>query len=369
MTDPPGIVRPLELPASPRILVIRFSALGDVLLTFPAVRALRERYPGAHIAFLTDSRMVELLEGLPAIDRVLAVDRLALRRLAPGAIRRLVEGLVGPLRRERWDAVIDLQGFGETAWLTRWTGAPVRVGRRGRRRQPWAYRPFIDVPFPDRYMAWVHLDTLARAGLIAESEPRFPYYEVSAGMQAEWASRRAALERTDGERVGLFVGAAYAEKIWPAERFGELAAALATESPRRQVLVFGGPHDEARVERVVRTAAATGADRVVAAGSGRIGALAAAWKDCRVVISNDTGPMHLSVAVGTPTVAIIPHPLPHFIPPPPHRTVHADRGSIDAVTVSRVLAATRELMNGQGVATSSRRDSRSSATSRSTTRP
>jgi heptosyltransferase-1 len=121
---------PIKLRVDARILCIRLSSRGDILLTFPAVAALRRRYPRAHIAFLTDSRYAELLQGSGSIDQVLLLDRLALKGGRPAGLRSLAGDVLRPLATGRWDAVIDFQSYTETALLGALTRAPVRVGRR-----------------------------------------------------------------------------------------------------------------------------------------------------------------------------------------------------------------------------------------------
>ena len=120
---------PARLREDARILCIRLSSRGDTLLTFPAVAALRRRFPRAHIAFLTDSRYAELLQGSEAVDEVFLLDRLALKGGRPAGVGSLFSAVLMPLALGRWDAVVDFQCYTETALLGALTRAPVRVGR------------------------------------------------------------------------------------------------------------------------------------------------------------------------------------------------------------------------------------------------
>ena len=119
------------------ILLIRFKAIGDVVLTLPAVHAVRENFPDAHIAFFTVSENAPLLQGFRDVDEIIALDRAALKR----PLRALPEffRLLRSLRAGKFSLVIDLQGYGETAWLTRLTGARERWGTVYGRGREWAY--------------------------------------------------------------------------------------------------------------------------------------------------------------------------------------------------------------------------------------
>src|SRR5919108_3576918 len=114
-----------------RLLVIRLDLLGDVVMSLPAVRALRERYPHAHIAMLVLPLARGIVEGYPDIDEILTLDTNALRR--PGSLVRALPGLVATLaylRRQRYDIVVSLSGRTASA-IALLSGAPCRVGFAG----------------------------------------------------------------------------------------------------------------------------------------------------------------------------------------------------------------------------------------------
>ena len=115
--------RPME-----NILLIRLKAIGDVIFTLPAVHALREHFPAAKITFLTSKENAALLRGFPQVNDVIALDRAALRSGHPWKMGAEFFGLLRRLRAGRFSLVVDFQGFGETAWLARITGAPQRWG-------------------------------------------------------------------------------------------------------------------------------------------------------------------------------------------------------------------------------------------------
>ena len=119
------------------ILMIRFKAIGDVVLTLPAVHAIRENFPDARISFFTVKENAPLLQGFLEVDEVIAIDRAALKK----PLRTVPQffGLLRRLRAGNFSLVIDLQGYGETAWLTRLTGARERWGTVYGPGRAWAY--------------------------------------------------------------------------------------------------------------------------------------------------------------------------------------------------------------------------------------
>ncbi len=343
---------PLEIPAAARILGIRFSALGDTLLTFPALRLLRATYPDIHLAFLTDTRCAGLFDGLEVLDELLTLDRGALKRLRPGAVAQLLNRVLRPALFGRWDVVIDFQGFTETAAIGALTGAPIRVGRRYKTGAHRLYRPWIDAPHLPIYMTDAHIDTIVRAGLAPAPAARRQagaarFYRTPAEASRRWLTRCASRRQPTAEQapsIAFFVGAAKAHKLWPAARFAQLARRLAAELPH-SFLIFAGPGEQEITRQVVEDATQHGlADRVADGGCGDLATLAAAFEHCSATVSNDTGPLHLSVAVGTPTLGIFSTGDPHFIPPPPHRYVVAPGGQVDAITVDQVATAVHKLL-------------------------
>ena len=110
------------------ILLIRFKSIGDVILTLPAVHAVRENRPSAKITFLTSKENAVLLRGFREVDEVIALDRAALRSGNPLKILPEFFGLLRRLRAGKFSLAIDFQSYGETAWLARITGASQRWG-------------------------------------------------------------------------------------------------------------------------------------------------------------------------------------------------------------------------------------------------
>lgn len=274
-----------------RFLIIRFGSLGDVVHGIPTAAALRHRYPRAQIDWVVDPRYVPLLDLVECLDRRIPLDPRDLARGRPAAW-----ALVRDLRRARYDAVIDLQGLLKSAVLARMASARRTIGMPRRYlREPLARVFYSETPDPGAAAHVVHrsLGLLAAVG-VNDAAARFPLVIPRTPAAAQAA-----------ERVGspayavLNPGAAWPNKRWPPDRFGAVAAALGAEVGLRS-LVLWGPGEEALAEAVA--SASRGA--AVAAPPTTIPDVVAIARAARVMVSGDTGPLHLAAAVGTPVVAL-----------------------------------------------------------------
>jgi ADP-heptose:LPS heptosyltransferase len=333
-----------------RILVLRRRALGDLLLTLPAVRALRESYPAARLDLLVDRPLVPVVRGLPYVDRVVAFpDRASTPRGRAGALL----ALFAAVRRARYDLVVDTLGTPQTAQLAWWSGARVRAGFAiGGRR--WAYT--VTVPRSDArrplYMRDAYLELAAAVGATTRDLSFTP-----AGGEGEdpVADPRAEAEGRDGPRVALAPGATWPAKAWPLAHYAALASRLVGEDGAR-VTVFWGPGEEARADALVAAE-----PRVVKAPAGDVAALARRLRAHDVLVSSDSGARHVAIGAGVPTVGLFgPTDIPTATPPAgPHRALTspiacapcqrlvcplAENFCLTRVTPALVHAAVRELV-------------------------
>jgi lipopolysaccharide heptosyltransferase I len=274
-----------------RFLIIRLGSLGDVVHTIPAAAALRRRYPQAQIDWMVDPRYVELLDLLECLDRRIPFDPRALVRGSPVAWSTL-----RGLRRARYDAAIDLQGLLKSALLARLVGAQRTIGLPRRHlREPLARLFYSDAPEPGAAPHVIHRSVgLLRALDVTDATVRFPLAiprtEIAAVAAARIGSREYAL---------LNPGAAWPNKRWPPDRFGAAAAAVRAEFGLPS-LVLWGPGEHVLAEAVA--AASDGA--AIVAPPTTIGDVVAIARSARVMVSGDTGPLHIACAVGTPVVAL-----------------------------------------------------------------
>ena len=271
------------------VLAIRTRTLGDVVLTTPALRALRRGHPGAPLEVVTERRYAPLLEGLEGVSRVWPLDR------SPGATLALAL----ELGRRRYRVAVDFFGNSRTAFLTLASRARLTAGYdlRGRR---FAYRlrvPRMVSPAPGRreYSAASHVRLAVAAGGIGD------------GLETRVAIPPGARERaamvlgpTGGSAhrgtVGLVAAGTWATKTWPRSHAAVLARRLIAAGYR--VLLLSGPGEEALAERLVELAPG-----LATLPPCDVGTLAAVIAGLGAVVGTESGPRHLAAALGVPSFA------------------------------------------------------------------
>ena len=275
------------------ILVIRWKSIGDVVFALPPVNALRTRFPKARITFLVSSENVFVPEGFQAVDRVWSIDREALRS------RRFIQGWLGTarllsdVRGAGFSLVVDLQGYGETAFFTRWSGAPTRWGYRAGGLRRLAYT-FSMERTEGAHPVQGHLDLLSKAGLGSfEAGNSFHVPPPLEARALRFLAERGIGPGTPWAYLQPFTSAS--AKNWPLERYLRLATHLRMGGCR---LLWGGG------ERDMTAMLAAGVP-----GQELLSGLARPWvaailKHASVVVGGDTGFIHLAVALGRPVVMV-----------------------------------------------------------------
>lgn len=279
------------------ILIIKLSSLGDVVHALPALRALRTKYPGARISWMVNRGLEGILEGNPDLDEVILFDRKRWGRWRDcGAMRELKAFVLG-LRNRRFDLVLDLQGLLRSGLLAALSDAPVRVGFvNARELSPLFYTHRVPVPEDDMHAVDRYL--LATSFLGAKiDEVVFPI-AVSDGDEA-WVEDE--LRRLGMPRPPVLVNpsARWITKQWPLERFAEVCKSLTVEG--YPVALIGGGED---VDRCRRLRELAGVPLVDFTGKTTIKQLVALMRRSSLLLTNDSGPMHMAVAAGLPVVAL-----------------------------------------------------------------
>lgn len=271
-----------------RILVIRRRAIGDVLVSVDVARALKERWPQAHLVFVVDQAAALVVEGSPFIDEVFVYER---RHFQSGPLlsrlRNTIEWL-RRLRRVRADLVVDLMGIPQTALWTRWTGAALRVGPR-RRQRTWAYNRLVEPETGHRFAGERFLDWVRALGI--DPGP-WRAHAPAAATQVEWEGRADTRPL-----VILNPSATWTAKAWPLKSFAALGQDLGEDF---DVRVAWGPGDEATRDAVVDG----GAGRIQPLPPTTLGELGAWLGRAALLITIDSGPKHLAVAMGTRTLTL-----------------------------------------------------------------
>jgi heptosyltransferase I len=284
---------------APRFLIVRLGSLGDVIHAIPAVAALKRHYPGGTIDWVVDPRYADLVRLVTVVGSVYPFDpRGALSALT--AWRRLRAARFGALgqavRGNEYDAVIDLQGLLKSAVLARSVGARRTIGfSRRHLREPMARFFYSETVDPGDAAHVIQKGIrLMRAVGVDHPSIAFPI----AVPRSNAADAVAARVGSSGY-VLINPGAAWPNKRWPTARFGALTAAIRERRGLRSVVLWG-PGEEAAASAVV--AASGGAAEQAPATS--ITDILAIAKGASLMVSGDTGPLHIAGAVGTPIVAL-----------------------------------------------------------------
>src|SRR5881296_3411458 len=279
-----------------RILVRGTNWIGDAVLTTPALMAIRKGFPLAKIALLAKPAIAELLHHHPAVDEIVLY-----RDPGPHAGLGGKLTLARLLRRGRYDLAILLQNAFEAAAITALAGIPNRYGYATDGR--WfllTHRVPLSPKIRRKHQAHYYLELLRPLGIPVEPEP--PILQTTPGEDAEAIEHLRAFG-VDPKKVliGLNPGSVYGTaKRWLPERFAEVADRVAAEHGG-VVLIFGGHGEE---ELGAALASLMAAPTVVLSGRTTVRRLMALIKQCRLFMTNDTGPMHIATAFGVPTVAI-----------------------------------------------------------------
>lgn len=331
------------------ILVIDFGQLGDVILSLPALSAIRRRFPRAHVTVAVGGAAASVVEMAGVADEALAVDRVALRDGPKHLSVWQIGKLVLEVRRRKFDFVIDLHSLSETNLLGFLSGAGQRLYARrpGRSLDYLAnFRPAPPVEDRSKHAIDRYLDVVSPLGVGEVSRvPRLAVCEEDGRAVDEMLRKALAGGKSKGKRattgdgplVGIFPGAGHPSRRWPVERFAELAWMLERNDSVRSVL-FAGPEER----KLVREALPKFPPSTIVLDKLTVPQLAAAAERLSVFVSNDTGPMHVAAAVGTPVVILMQHhPMFNcYIPPGDRHRVVAAR-TIGEITPDLAYTAAR----------------------------
>jgi lipopolysaccharide heptosyltransferase I len=284
---------PLREYEAQRIALIKPSALGDIVNSLPVLTALRERYPLAHIAWVVNRGLEPLLRGHPDLDATLPFDRKS-SSWVRSAI--LYSRFLTQLRREVFDLVIDLQGLFRSGLMTAATGAVRRVGlSTAREGAPRFYTDVVPVAdfnaihAVDRY--WLVAEALGAGG--GPKTFRVPIKEEA----RDWAGR--VLGELPRPWLVFGVGSRWITKRWLPDHFAALAQRA--QASFSGSVIFIGSRDEEHLAQAV--AAQLSGPVCHLTGRTTLPQLAALLDRADAMVANDTGPLHLAVALGRPVVA------------------------------------------------------------------
>jgi lipopolysaccharide heptosyltransferase I len=271
-----------------RFLLVRLSSLGDVIHALPAASALRDAFPEARIDWVIDVRWQRLLEGNPDISEVIAYDRKQAGSLST-SIRKL--------RAAQYTCAIDFQGLYKSALLALASGAPRRIGFQS----SYAREGRVAILYTDRVNPRGshkvdHNRTLVESAGAQLAAPRFP---LAIRPEDDAIVTRELNNRSITNFYVLNPGGGWLSKCWPAERYGELHRKLAERHGWRGIVTVG-PGEENLARDLVHAAGDSAPIAIPLA----LGPLMALLRRAKLMVSADTGPLHLASALGTPVVGL-----------------------------------------------------------------
>ncbi|MFH1996408.1 MAG: lipopolysaccharide heptosyltransferase II [Candidatus Omnitrophota bacterium] len=298
--------KPFTVNRKPRILIVNVNWLGDVLFSTPFVRAVHMMFPGCSIATLIHPRCREIVQNNPKIDEIILYDEEGVHRSLPGKIR-----LAGELRKKRFDIAFILHRSFTKAFLIFSAGVAERVGYATKKRR-WLLTKAAEEPHQDVHTVEYFMKILTAADRLRE-EGAVPLSEIEATARDGYEFYPSVedetyvdslLKRTGIGRFGRFVvvnpGGNWMPKRWPKESYAELADAFAAEYGMKTVLT--GAKKDARLAGEIRSLMKSAL--VDTSGETSLGQLGALMRRSALVVANDTGPMHIAVAVKAKVIAL-----------------------------------------------------------------
>lgn len=282
-----------------RILIIKPSALGDIIHTLPLVAAIKKKYSESHITWIVGKSFQDILVNNPHIDELIIFDR---QRWGGGIFRffqsvQEIWTFFQKIHRGRYDVVIDLQGLFRSAAMTIASRSPVRIGFSNARELAFmSYNRRVKTP-PHVVHAVDRYKLLANAMGVDKVENIFPVFLS----KEERSFIHESLAKSTF--IAIAPGARWLTKRWPSEYFAQMIDEFGKKQTKVTFVLVGAKGDKEIGEKIIQHCQ-TNVSICNLIGKTSLKELAAILEKANVVLSNDSGPMHLSVAMGTPTLGI-----------------------------------------------------------------
>ena len=323
------------------ILFVRLSYIGDILHATPAARWIKEQYPDAKLHWIVTPSMVELLEGNPYVDKIIPWERdeyeAHSKKLHIPTMWRMWWELKGKLEPYKFDVAVDVQGRLITGLVLLASGAPIRLGLGGTKELNWLFTNYKTKPSTDHVIKrYVEVAQLLKEAVTKQANLETPLKPVDNGLDPDtlhtvsakkmyhmdfyvpsklhtWAEEQwktidnhSSLNRGEVEkplRVGLVLGTSWATKEWPQEKWYSLIKSL---QYRANFVCLGGPKEATQYKPLMDSLAAEGIDQVILnmLGKTTLQEVGALIESCDVVVTADTGALHIALALNKPVVAL-----------------------------------------------------------------
>ena len=320
------------------ILVIDLGQLGDVVLSLPALAALRRRFPSSHITVLTGKPPQAVIEISGLADETVSVDRVALRDGPKLRSTAEILRFVREFRRREIDLLVDLHSLSETNLLAYLSRARYRLlaNRENRSIDILSnFRPKPPREDKSKRLTDKYLDVLLPLGIIDAARE----FRLEAPQGEIESVRERYFANTTVRTVGLFPGAGHPSRRWDLEKFGELAFRLDADGVR--TAVFLGPEEVEMIERV----RAIFPPAAVLVNDLKIPGLAAAARFLSAAVTNDTGTMHLCAFAGAPIMLLLDARAPSTFLPLTGKLEVLRADPVGAIGVDEAYTATAALLS------------------------
>jgi heptosyltransferase I len=326
------------------ILVIHFGQMGDVILALPALQAIRQTFPAARITVMVgkSAAMIARLAGV--FDEEIIVDRVALRDGSKLRSVDKIRRLVKEIRRRKFDFIIDLHSLSETNLLGFLSGAGARLYANRENRSLDFLGKFSAKPPPEdksKHITDRYLEVLGPLGI--EEAPRFVEIKPAAADLEAVKNLLREKGAATAELVGIFPGAGHPSRRWSLENFAALAELLTAGENPPQLVVFLGP-EEADLRGAVEKSFPA---KTVIFDRLTIPELLAAASLLTVLVSNDTGVVHLGAIAGTRLVLVMDERAPVTYLPLTEKIRVVRSATIDRIPVAEVFEAIRSFLTDE----------------------
>lgn len=290
-----------------KILLIRYRSIGDILLTNPTLAAVREKFPNATIDMVVDDIFMSILKNNPNIDNVIGHKRNS---------KSLIDDFlfIRKIRANNYDLVIDLQGGPRGAWLTFFSGAKYRVGMPFRWRNKIAYNIYGEEPESCDHTHIVQMKTVKPLGINRTSAPEY-FLSVDETALLQIRKKLAGFD-FDKPLALLHPGARIFEKRWPSDKMGRLAKYLIDEKGFNLVIA-GGNTDRDEVDKIT----ASSGHALASFTDLTLDELIALISMAKLMVCNDSGPMHIAGVLNVPGIALFGPSDPKIWAPPGNNLV------------------------------------------------
>jgi len=288
-----------------RILIVRLSAIGDCILTVPVLNALRRNFPDAKIGWVIERAASQLIQGHVALDEMFVVSKKTFK--SPGQLWAFGK----TIRAWKPDITLDLQGLTKSSLIAWMSGAKDRLGFHRDQFDGREVSCFLNNRLFKPESEHIVDRSLELLKLLGVNDSQVSFDLPESDSDASFAERTVRALQLEGRFAIINVGAGWASKLWPADRYARVARHLDKQWGLPSLVVWSGEHERSVAEHVV----AESNKMATLAPPTTLTQLGSLIRLAKLFVGSDTGPMHLSVALGTPTIGMIgPMPIERVRP-------------------------------------------------------